>query len=402
VALAFACALETLAVSTFSLDTEEFPSYEDENRVLQAQLKAQQDENRVLQAQLNAAHGQALSLIHPSACSHQGVASTAMAAMAERCPFRTETPVLGDTELDVSALSETCKNGLCIPQGPGCKLGGTSHCYARYTNMKCESAAESYTTKDAAILKCNKDTKCTGIHLNGGNGTDWSEWRFCKNARQDWDTEKSGFHIFAKQGPLNEAKCAGSVQDHRQVTGVLDCNEGLNKNNQEQTGADCLDNLSNGQVFASYLSGPRCREFSHDAAIGRVVQVINKRNFHGGSNARFTNQTRDGWQGVMTKLVVAHPNMASVNIGAIALKRVRCSDLKCSVFRTGYCIKVNYWNKFASNLEREANTTELKKFAKHVEIHAFQNRGKHYAELKSGYKCDENNQKLVDAWLTMV
>jgi len=228
VALAFACALETLAVSTFSLDTEELPSCEalkDENRVLQAQLRllsltaahgqALKDENRVLQAQLNAAHGQALSLIHPSA-------------------FRTETPVLGDTELDVSALSETCKNGLCIPQGPGCTLGGTSHCYARYTNMKCESAAESYATKGEARSNCDKDTKCTGIHQNGGTGTDWSEWRFCKNARQDWDTEKSGFHIFAKQGPLNEAKCAGSVQDHRQVTGVLDCNEGR----KEQTGAD--------------------------------------------------------------------------------------------------------------------------------------------------------------------
>merc|ERR1712086_224168 len=319
-----------------------------------------------------------------------------MAAMAERCPFRTETPVLGDTDLDVSALSEKCENGLCIPQGPGCTLGGTSHCYARYTNMKCESAAESYATKGEARSKCNKDTKCTGIHLNGGNGTDWSEWRFCENARQDWDTEKSGFHIFAKQGPLNEAKCAGSVQDHRQVTGVLDCNEG-----KKQTGADCLDNLSNGKAFSSGIDGPSCQGFDFEASIGRQVQAISKKFFHGGENATYTNQTRDGWQGVLTKVVVAHPNMASKKIGAIALKRVRCSDLKCSVFRTGYCIKVGEEFKFASNREKYATDAELENFAEQARK-AFKKPGKHYAELKSSYKCDVDNQKLVDAWLTMV
>ena len=105
--------------------------------------------------------------------------------------------------------------------------------------------------------------------------------------------------------------------------------------------------------------------------------------------------------GVLTKIAVAHPHWASVNIGAIALKRVRCSDLKCSVFRTGYCIKVRNNYKFASAKEKEATDSELKKFAKHVESKAFKNSGKHYAELKSGYKCDEDNQKLVNAWLTM-
>ena len=105
--------------------------------------------------------------------------------------------------------------------------------------------------------------------------------------------------------------------------------------------------------------------------------------------------------GVLTKIAVAHPHWASVNIGAIALKRVRCSDLKCSVFRTGYCIKVGTDLKFASHKEKLATDAELKNFSMHVESMAFENRGKHYAELKSGYKCDEDNQKLVNAWLTM-
>ena len=106
--------------------------------------------------------------------------------------------------------------------------------------------------------------------------------------------------------------------------------------------------------------------------------------------------------GVLTKIAVAHPHRASVNIGAIALKRIRCSDLKCSVFRTGYCIKVGNRFKFSSNREKSATDAELKKFATHVQSNAFQNRGKHYAKLKSGYKCDKANQKLVDAWLTMI
>jgi len=106
--------------------------------------------------------------------------------------------------------------------------------------------------------------------------------------------------------------------------------------------------------------------------------------------------------GVLTKVVVAHPNMAEHKIGAIALKRVRCSDHKCSVFRTGYCIKVGNRFKFSSNREKSATDAELKKFATHVQSNAFENPGKHYAELKGDYKCDEDGQKLVDAWLTMV
>ena len=106
--------------------------------------------------------------------------------------------------------------------------------------------------------------------------------------------------------------------------------------------------------------------------------------------------------GVLTKVVVAHPNMASKRIGAIALKRIRCSDHKCSVFRTGYCIKVGADLKFASNKERDATDDDLTNFATHVRNNAFENSGKHYAELKSSYSCDEDNQELVDDWLTMV
>ena len=103
--------------------------------------------------------------------------------------------------------------------------------------------------------------------------------------------------------------------------------------------------------------------------------------------------------GVQSKMIVAHPNLSSKNVGAIALKRIRCSGSKCVVFRTGYCIKKN--KSFKHTWESKATDEELKAFAIAAK-NAFVNKGTHYASLKSNYKCSEEDQTAVDAWLSMV
>jgi hypothetical protein len=135
-----------------------------------------------------------------------------------------------------------------------------------------------------------------------------------------------------------------------------------------------------------------------------MVFQIRKSMWHGATNSDYTgvtlsNATRDAWQGVQSKMIVAHPHRSSRDVGAIAFKRIRCSGSKCVVFRTGYCIKKK--KSFESAREDKATEEELKAFAAAARA-AFDNKGTHYASLKSNYKCDEEDQTAVDAWLTMV
>jgi len=158
-----------------------------------------------------------LKRIYPSACSGVRAARDVTEAF-QACPF------LGEN-YDAGAVNKESVNGTIVPVGCSLDAGSNTPCYAKYENTKCTSDPDQsmLATKGEAKKACSASATCQGIHQVGpSDTTNWAKWLFCKDARKDW-TQSTGAIVFARQGPLNIAKCAGPEQDHRQLTGAMDC-----------------------------------------------------------------------------------------------------------------------------------------------------------------------------------
>merc|ERR1711959_782325 len=177
------------------------------------------------------------------------------------------------------ALGESSGNnaGLIIPSG--CSASD-DRCYEQYTGKACSTSGAQYTMSQAKA-ECGSNNNCHGFRASG------SKYKLCTNPRQNWSSS-SGTTTYAKQGPLNSAKCAGPAQDHRALTGTLDCSHGggdtggeieLGSRQDEQ----CPDNVSNGKYLQINLAGViSCKPLGDYVSITR--QATNVQPEHDGEH----------------------------------------------------------------------------------------------------------------------
>merc|ERR1711959_267854 len=247
-------------------------------------------------------------------------------------------------------LGESSGNnaGLIIPSG--CSASD-DRCYQQYTGKKCSTSGSQY-SMSTAKARCSDDNDCHGFRASG------SGYKLCRgsgNARQDWSSS-SGYTTYAKQGPLNSAKCAGPAQDHRALAGTLDCSYGGGDGGNSpiprgsRQDEQCPDNVSNGKYLSISMNGViSCKTLGTDGnpQFSITRQATNVQPEHDGEYA-FKNKD---WP----------------------------SSHKAAV---GGCTTEN----------------ELKAFAA-VAANAYDNPGTHYAKIKNANKCSDEDARKAAAFV---
>merc|ERR1711959_63272 len=314
-------------------------------------------------------------------------------------------------------LGESSGNnaGLIIPAG--CSASD-DRCYEQYTGKACSTSGSSYNMATAKA-RCSDDNDCHGFRADG------SGYKLCTNPRQDWSSTNGSNRrratTYAKQGPLNSAKCAGPAQDHRAVTGTLDCSYGGGDGGNppiprgSRQDEQCPDNVSNGKYLMINLSGViSCKPLGTDGEppFSITRQATNVQPEHDGQyafkNKDWPSSHKAAVGGCTTKVAVAHPHFAEKNVGVVVFKRLRCtggegtnSPPVCSVFKTAQCIKNSSrrrGNIFAEWGEGLATEKELKAFAA-VAANAYDNPGTHYAKIKDANKCSDEDARKAAAFV---
>ena len=202
----------------------------------------------------------------------------------------------------------------------------------------------------------------------------------------------------------NAAKCSGANQDHRRLTGTLNCSDApgwigsprIEKENPQH----CPDNLSAGAVWAcasgdSVVGQAYCQRLHQVSAVARVTRTAPDQN----------SANPNSCQGVTSKLEVAHPHQASRNAGVIAFKRVKCDSAvppTCAVYKVVECIKIpnhkTFQFTFSSVKESDATDKELMVFAELVTKKAWDNPGTATASIKRGWSCTGRDKIIAEGW----
>jgi len=309
-------------------------------------------------------------------------------------------------------LGESSGNnaGLIIPSG--CSASD-DRCYQQYTGKKCSTSSSRYSMSQAKA-ECGSNNNCHGFRADG------NKYKLCTNPRQDW-SNSGGYTTYAKQGPLNSAKCAGPAQDHRALTGTLDCSYGGGDGGNppiprgSRQDEQCPDNVSNGKYLQISMNGViSCKPLGTDGnpPFSITRQATNVQPEHDGEyafkNRDWPSSHKAAVGGCTTKVAIAHPHFAQKNVGVVVFKRLRCtggegtnSPPVCSVFKTAQCIKNSSrrrGNIFAEWGEGLATENELKAFAA-VAANAYDNPGTHYAKIKDANKCSDEDARKAAAFV---
>jgi hypothetical protein len=198
-------------------------------------------------------------------------------------------------------------------------------------------------------------------------------------------------------GPPNNAKCAGTQDDHSAISGTLDCTSHPDADDLKNSVTNCGDNLSRASFFQINEKGyGECIAFDSKSVLGRQPSIgpISP------SNISSTNQL------VYTVGSISHCRNCSADTGAITVKRLLCNTDTdgCEVFRVGVCIRCPTEQVFslAKSSKRDATETELQSFYKSCVLSAFNDAGFANSSLKESHVCRESDTEEIKTLLRLL
>eukprot|EP00657_Telonema_sp_P-1_P010855 TRINITY_DN549_c0_g6_i1.p1 TRINITY_DN549_c0_g6~~TRINITY_DN549_c0_g6_i1.p1 ORF type:complete len:364 (-),score=54.01 TRINITY_DN549_c0_g6_i1:152-1243(-) len=240
--------------------------------------------------------------------------------------------------------------------------------------------------------KKDKAPHCSKAQVEAMVKADQKRWDKADEITKGQQKQTSG------EGTCDPSNPVGKCARCRASGGMLECDQFKGKRFAKPE--ECPDDLSKGTYWRMWTAGQasgKCDSFSESQPLTRSVVVASGK-AKGGEDLPPPYNTRG--RDIFTKPATAHPNMASLTVGAIGLKRMTCEEgeggMNCATYKTGLCIDCKTTDFAFTHIQAPRNKpAELSEFAKLCVEKAFLPGG----GLKASFVCSAADEKKFQQFL---